>query len=91
MTTRLPASGDGVWSATLAVNLFENFTRAGIDEHLRDALAQFAGLIGRSCRTLANVLCTIRRADHGVYREFAAFEARPCAERNLAAAFEGGE
>jgi hypothetical protein len=66
MTTRFPASGDGGWSPTLAVNLLENFARAGIDEHLRDALAEFTSPIGRSGGTLANVLGTIGRADYSV-------------------------
>ena len=90
-TTRFPASGDGVGSTTLAVNLCENFARTGIDEKLCYACPKLAGLIGRSRGALANVLRAIRRADHGVYREFAAFEARPRTERNLAATFESGE
>src|SRR6266404_7233672 len=88
MTTRLPASGDGEWSATLAVNLFENFACTGIDEELCDALAEFAGLIWRRGGTLADVLRAIWRADDGIHGEFTAFEARPSTERNLAAAFE---
>ena len=86
MTTRFPASGDGGWSPTLAVNLLENFARAGIDEQLRDALAEFTGLIGWSGGTLANMLRTIGRANNGVDGEFTSFEARPCTEWNLAAA-----
>src|SRR5258708_8992541 len=35
MTTRFPASGDGGWSPTLPIDLFENFARAGIDEVYR--------------------------------------------------------
>src|SRR5258705_8653931 len=91
MTTRFPASGDGGWSPTLPIDLLENFARAGIDEELCDALPKLASLIGRSGSTLANMLRTIGRADYGVDGELAAFEARPCAERNLAAAFESGE
>src|SRR5205814_7582604 len=91
MTSRLPAS-DGVGCATtLAINLFENFACAGIDQELRDALAELASLIGRSGRTLADVLLSVGRADDSVDSEFAAFEARPCAQRNLAAAFESSK
>jgi hypothetical protein len=53
---------------------------------LRYALAELPRLIGWSSRPLANVLRSIGRADYGVDREFAAFEARPSTERNLAAA-----
>jgi hypothetical protein len=48
-------------------------------------------LIWRSCGALADVLRAIWGADYGVDGEFTAFEARPCSERNLTAAFESGE
>src|SRR5260221_19126 len=66
MTTRLPASGDETCSATLAIDLLQNFAGTGIDEQLGDFSAKFASLIGRSGGALANVLLAVRRADHRV-------------------------
>ena len=87
----MPANADGERSATLAVHLFQNFAGPGVYEELRYALAKFASLVWRRAGALADVLCSVGRADDGVDCEFAAFESRPGAQRNLAAAFKGGE
>ena len=77
MTMRLPPSEDGEWSATLAVNLLENFAGSRINEELRDTSAEFASMFGRRGCTLANVLRAVWRTNDSVNGEFSPFEARP--------------
>src|SRR5579863_8772795 len=81
MTTRLPAKGDGRCSATGAVNLLQNCTCAGVNQHLGQLLAEFAGLVCGPGGALANVVGAIGGANHGVHGELVAFKTRPGAER----------
>src|SRR5438552_2268418 len=63
MTMRLPPREAGEWSATLPVNLFENFAGSRVNEQLCDTLAECASLFGRRRCTLANVLRAVWRAN----------------------------
>src|SRR6266404_41567 len=85
MTIRLPPREDGERSATLAVNLLENFAGSRINEELRDTSAEFASLFGRRGCTLANVLRAVWGTNDSVNGEFSPFEACPRAKRNLTA------
>src|SRR5579863_8832665 len=96
MTMRWPKSGDAslrgaAGSATLAAHFLEDRLGAGVNEETAHVFAEGTGLIERSCGTLLNVLRAIDAANAGFEDEFVAFDARPGAERNLAAAFEGTE
>lgn len=65
--------------------------RAGIDQQARHVFAKSRGLLGRAGGALLDILRTVHGTDAGVHDQFAAFDARPCAERHLTAALQGGE
>ena len=64
---------------------------AGVDEEAAHVFAESASLIERGGGALLDVLRAVDATDTGFEDEFVAFDARPGAERNLAAAFERGE
>src|SRR5882724_11406481 len=86
-----PARGDGEGSAKLATDCFEDGLGTGFEEEARDVFAESGGLVWRCCGALADILRAVDGADTGFENKFAALDARPGAERNLAAAFQRGE
>src|SRR5258706_6653206 len=91
MTMRFPARGDAEGSAKLTSDCFEDRLGAGFEEEAGDVFAEGGGLVGRCCGALADVLRAVDGADTGFKNKFAALDARPGAERNLAAALQRGE
>src|SRR5437899_9979249 len=91
MTMRVPPTEDAEWSATLAVNVLENFACSRINEGLRATRAEFASLFGRRGCTLAYVLLAVRRTNDSVNGEFSPFEACPRAKRDLTATLKRSE
>src|SRR5262245_56453988 len=91
MTTRFPESTDGECSATGAVNLLQDCTRTCVNQQLREALPQFAGLVGGASGALADVVAPIGRAHDGVHGQFVPFETRPRSERDLTAPLQCAE
>jgi len=87
-TMRLPASTDLPGSITLPAHSREDFAGAGIPEEFGDLMAEFAGLSGGADFFRAKVFGR-RRANDGVHDELASLNARPGAERNLAATLKG--
>ena len=94
----MPFKGDGAdddadaaGSATLAAHFFEDALCAGVDKELSHALTKGAGLVGWRSGALFYVLNAIDGTDTGVENEFAALDACPSAERNLATSFENRE
>src|SRR5580765_3744218 len=85
MTMRFPDRMGEECSATGAVNLLQDCTRTGVNQQPGEALAEFAGLVGRAGSALADVAAAVGRADDGVNSEFVAFKACPSTHRNLAA------
>src|ERR1700682_1180008 len=97
MTMRLPARDDrregdtgAAGSATLAAHFLKDVLRASLDQELRHAFPEGARLLRRSSRALLDVLQTVDRAHAGVENQFVALDARPGAERNLAAPLKNG-
>src|SRR6266849_4255067 len=87
----LPASGDAEASTMLAPDFFEDGLRAGLEEQASDVFAESGGLLGRGGGALADILRAVDGTDAGFEDKFAAFRARPSAERHLAAALQSGE
>src|SRR6267378_4436891 len=86
-----PARGEAEASAKLTSDCFENGLGAGFEEETRDVFAKSGGLVWRCGGALADILRAVDGADTGFENKFAALDARPGAERNLAAAFQRGE
>src|ERR1700730_17828606 len=82
----LPARGHAEASTMLGPDRFEDGLRAGLDKEASDVFTEGGCLVGRCGGALAHILRAIDGADAGFEDEFAAFGARPGAERNLAAA-----
>ncbi len=64
---------------------------ASFEKETAHTFAEGASLGGRGAGALLDVLRAVDAANAGFEDEFVAFHARPCAERNLAAAFERAE
>src|SRR5258707_6399740 len=90
-TTRLPASDLWFISATGALHLFKNDSRAAIGEDSREMFAKLRGLIGRSGGLLANVLAAVARTNNGFHHEVTALHASPSANRHRAATLTSGQ
>src|SRR6267143_2315661 len=91
MTMRFPARGDAKGSAKLTSYCFEDGLGAGFEEEAGDVFAKSGGLVWRCGGALADILRAVDGADAGFENKFAALDARPGAERNLAAALQRGE
>src|SRR5260221_5127204 len=90
-TTRLPASGLWFISATGALHLFENRSRAAFSENARKMFAKLRGLIGRRGGLLADVLGAVDGTNNGFHHEFTALHSDPSANRHLAATLQSGK
>src|SRR6516225_4844705 len=85
ITMRFPARIGEECSATGAVNLLQDCTRTGVNQQLRQALAELARLVAAAGGALADVVSAVGRAHHRVHGQFVAFKTRPGSQKNLAA------
>src|SRR5215471_1068753 len=91
ITMRVPARTDGDCSTTRAIHLFQDCTRSGVNQQLRQTLPDLARLISGPGRPLPDVVAAVGRADDAIHSEFVAFKACPSAQGDLTTALQCSE